>query len=69
MSVVEVSKLSLREKLQVMEAIWDDLRQRVDQLDVPQAHRDLLEARRKRASSGDAAVHEWDEVKHTLGRQ
>ena len=68
MSIAEVNKLTLREKLQIMEAIWIDLRQHVDALDAPQEHRDLLDSRRNRVASGHAALHDWDQVKHTIGR-
>jgi hypothetical protein len=69
MSIAEVNKLTLREKLQIMEAIWVDLRQHVDVLDAPKEHRDLLDSRRGRVDSGQAALHDWDQVKHTIGRQ
>ena len=66
MSIAEVNKLTLREKLQIMEAIWIDLRQHVDALDAPPEHRDLLDSRRDRVASGQAALHDWDQVKHTI---
>ena len=68
MSVTEVAKLPLREKLQIMEAIWADLRAHVDQIDPPQAHRDLLDARRQRVAAGETPLHDWDRVKHSIGR-
>ncbi len=68
MSIAEVHKLPLREKLQIMEAIWLDLRQHVDGLDAPQSHRKLLDSRRQRALSGEASIRDWDQVKQTIGR-
>jgi len=68
MTVADISKLSLREKLQVMEVIWEDLRGRIDVIDVPDEHRRILDDRRARVESGESAVLSWDRVKHSLGR-
>jgi putative addiction module component (TIGR02574 family) len=67
MSLAEISKLSLREKFQIMESIWGDLREVAEGFDTPQAHRDLLDARRQRAQSGEARIHHWDDVKNSFG--
>jgi phosphoribosylanthranilate isomerase len=68
MSIAEVRKLTLHEKLQLMEAIWLDLREHVETSDTPRSHRELLDARRERAATGQAAIHDWEQVKHTIGR-
>ncbi len=67
MSLAEIDKLSLREKLQIMEAIWEDLRERADRLEVPREHRELLASRRERVASGQAELRDWDAVKQSLG--
>jgi Putative addiction module component len=41
MSIAEVKHLPFAEKLQIMEAIWEDLRAYAEQVPVPQWHRDL----------------------------
>lgn len=68
MTVADIAKLSLREKLQVMEAIWEELRGHVDVMDVPVEHQQILNTRRARVDSGDATLLDWDQVKHSLGR-
>lgn len=68
MSIAEVSKLTLREKLQIMELIWQDLRSHVDGMDAPESHRKLLDERQARVASGKAQVRDWDELKHSIGR-
>ena len=68
MTVADLAKLSLREKLQLMEAIWEDLRGHVDAMGVPDEHRQILDERRSRVASGEATILDWDKVKHTLGR-
>ena len=68
MSIAEVQALPLRDKLQIMEEIWNDMRRRVENLSAPDAHRQLLDARRARVRSGAAALRNWDEVKHSIGK-
>lgn len=67
MSIAEVSKLPLREKLQIMEAIWHDLSEHVEMCDVPLEHRELLDRRRARVAAGAVVLRDWDAVKHTIG--
>jgi hypothetical protein len=62
MTVADLAKLSLREKLQLMEAIWEDLRGRVDAMEVPAEHRRILDERRSRIASGEATLLDWDQV-------
>lgn len=68
MSISEVNNLSLREKFQVMELIWADLRDHVDKLDIPTAHKQLLDSRQERVTSGMASIQDWDQVKHSIGK-
>ena len=67
MSIGEIQQLPLSEKLQIMEAIWEDLRLHADQVAIPQWHKDLLDARRKAVDENREEILEWDEVKHSLG--
>lgn len=62
MSVTEISQLPLLEKLQIMEVIWEDLRQRADGIDVSRADRELLDQRRARAETGQSRILDWDSV-------
>jgi putative addiction module component (TIGR02574 family) len=66
-STEEIEQLSLQEKLQIMEAIWADLRARAEAVPIPQWHRDLLDSRRKAVDEGREEILEWDEIKHSLG--
>jgi putative addiction module component (TIGR02574 family) len=68
MSAADVSQLPLREKLQIMEVIWEDLRARADRAGISQEQKDLLDARRARVASGEARLLDWDSVKHSIGR-
>jgi len=68
MSVAEIRSLLPREKLQIMEEIWEDLRPHAKTPEVPPEHREILDARRDRAASGKARILDWEEVKHSIGK-
>lgn len=59
MSILEVEK---------MELIWADLRDHVYALEIPKEHKQILDSRRERVSSGNASIQDWDQVKYSLGK-
>jgi putative addiction module component (TIGR02574 family) len=69
MSISEVRKLPLREKFQILEAIWDDLSAHMEEMTVSPAVRELLDDRLERIDNGSAEVHDWDSVKFSIGRR
>ena len=69
MTAEDVKALPINRKLQIMETIWEDFRDRFDRLDVPQPQRDLLDERRARVRDGVAQLLDWDSVKGTVGRR
>ena len=66
MSIAEVRRLPLGEKLQIMEAIWEDLRAQAERVPVPQWHQDLLDQRRKAVEKGHEELLDWDSIKNSL---
>ena len=68
MTVEDVKALPIEQKLQIMEAIWEDLRARFDRLEVSQQQKDLLDVRRARVRDGAAQLLDWESVKGTIGR-
>jgi putative addiction module component (TIGR02574 family) len=69
MNVAEVQSLPLREKFQILEVIWADLNSRIDAAPISQSERTLLDSRIERVDSGAAAIHDWDDVKHSIGNR
>jgi putative addiction module component (TIGR02574 family) len=67
MTIAEIHQLSLREKLQIMEAIWEDLRAQAGTVPVPNWHKELLDARHQAVAEGREEVLDWDNVKNSLG--
>jgi putative addiction module component (TIGR02574 family) len=68
MTVEDVKALPIDRKIQIMEAIWEDFRDRFDRLDVSPQHKDLLNRRRARVQQGEAQLLDWESVKGTIGR-
>jgi putative addiction module component (TIGR02574 family) len=66
MSIAEVKNLTFTEKLQIMEAIWEDLRAQAERVPVPQWHQDLLDQRRKAVEEGREELLDWDSIKDSL---
>ena len=69
MTAQEIRKLPTEEKFQIMETIWEDLRNRFDASEISPALRNLLRERRARIARGEAKLLEWDSVKHSIGRE
>ena len=68
MTADEVRTLPVAQKIQIMEAIWEDLRDRFEQSELPQRLKDLLDQRRARATEGSARILDWETVKSGIGR-
>lgn len=68
MTAEDVKALPIDRKLQIMEAIWEDFRDRFDRLEVSPQQKDLLDRRRTRVQQGEAQLLDWESVKGTIGR-
>ncbi len=65
---LNVKELPAEEKLRIMEAIWDDMRDHYERTPIPPEILELLEERQSRVKRGDAKLLEWDQVKSLIGR-
>ncbi len=68
MSITEIRKMPIRERLEVMEQIWDSLRDEGHELPSPEWHGSVLSGRRERIESGKATFMTFDELKSTFRR-
>ncbi|HEY8898991.1 MAG TPA: addiction module protein [Chthoniobacterales bacterium] len=64
--LAEIRQLPLREKLVVMEALWEGIVAQEDQLEVPQWHKDILDEREKLVQSGEAKFVDWEVAKREI---
>ena len=59
----EIRKLPARDRLILIEEIWDTLHEEADELESPGWHKDVLDARRELIEKGEAEFIALDELK------
>lgn len=62
----EVEGLSVAEKVQLLERVWQSLCARPGDVRSPEWHRDILEERRRRLADGRATISAWADAKDRL---
>lgn len=67
MTAIDIKSMTGSEKIQLMEALWEDLRSRVEESAVPAQVQQMLDQRRSRVESGERSLLDWDSVKFSLG--
>ena len=63
MTIAEISKMSVIERLQTMEALWDSLTHESTEIKSPAWHGDVLSEREKKIKSGNANFISLEELK------
>jgi len=55
--------MTLREKLEVLEALWEDLAREAQSVESPGWHKETLEERSERIAEGKARFTDWEKAK------
>jgi len=63
-----LSKLTLSQKLDIMELIWDDLSRDAENFKSPDWHEAVLKDREKAFNEGNISVSDWEEAKKRIKR-
>lgn len=63
MPTLPLEKMTVEEKLQVMEELWSDLCCNQNHIPVPQWHKDILDKREKLVKEGKATFVDWETAK------
>ena len=58
-----LEEMSIEEKMQTMETLWDALCKKADSLASPSWHKDILNEREKRIKNGDDEFVDWEKAK------
>ena len=58
--------MSFPDKLQLLEALWNDLSGNPDRLPSPEWHREVLEMRRQQVETGEEAISDWEAAKQDI---
>lgn len=65
---LSLSQLTLAQKIDLMETIWDDLTKDERILESPAWHEEILKDREKALITGQATVPDWEEAKERIQR-
>jgi hypothetical protein len=58
--------MSVEEKLQMMEALWDDLSQNADEIQPPAWHGEVLAEREAAIARGDEQFEDWEAAREKI---
>lgn len=61
-----LDQMTTIEKIQVMEALWEDLSKNSDEFVSPSWHGEILSRRNKTLSEGNDPIHDWNEAKERI---
>lgn len=65
---LHLSQLSITQKLDLLETIWDDLAHHDKAVDSPDWHREILDDRDAALAAGKAHTSLWEESKERIQR-
>ena len=68
-ATVDLKKMSLGEKLGLMEALWNELCRREEEIPVPDWHKELLDQREREIEEGKAKFVDWETAKERIARR
>jgi len=64
-----LDQMTIEEKLQTMEALWNDLCQHEEALPVHDWQKEVLDERERLIKSGEAQFVDWDEAKKRIAEE
>lgn len=64
-----LEKMTIAEKLRVMETLWADLSRDQEQFDSPKWHGDVLHERAERVKQGKESFMDWETAKRQLRKR
>ncbi|MDO9271228.1 MAG: addiction module protein [Methylobacter sp.] len=69
MTAIQIEKLSVTEKIQVMESLWDSLCTDADNINSPAWHSDVLQQREEMLNDGTDTFIDWNDAKKDIRSQ
>ena len=65
-TAAQIEQMSRAEKLQVMEALWEDLSKTEAEVESPAWHADVLRETEARVAAGGERITDWETAKREL---
>ena len=67
--ILPLDKMTVEEKLRLMEQLWEDLSRNADDFESPAWHAVELKKREKEIASGKATFMDWEQAKAEIRKQ
>ena len=64
-----LQEMSFPDKLELLEALWDDLSGQPERLASPEWHGEVLQERRQRVQSGEDTFSDWETAKQDIRKR
>lgn len=64
-----IDKMTIEEKLQAMEELWNDLCQREETLPVHEWQKEILDTRERLIQKGEAQFTDWEQAKKQIAKE
>lgn len=68
-SPVDLKQMTVPDKLRLMEALWDELCSREEEIPVPDWHKRVLEERERQIEEGKATFIDWETAKERMAKR
>ncbi len=65
---IQLSELTLAQKLNIIETIWDDISRCNSEIESPHWHEEILKDRERALAAGKANVSDWEEARVRIKR-
>jgi Putative addiction module component len=67
--ILPLKEMSVEEKLQTMETLWQDLSANSEQIESPAWHEEELRVREAQIGSGETGFVDWEKAKEEIRRE
>ena len=64
-----LKEMTLQEKLEAMELLWEDLARTPEAVESPAWHKDILDERRQRLAEGKSRFIDWETAKAEIRKK
>ena len=68
-TTIDLKQMSLPDKLSLMEALWDELCRREEEVPVAEWHKQVLNEREQQIKEGKATFGEWEGAKERIRKR
>ena len=68
-ATLPLEEMTLRQKLAVMESLWEDLSRKPEKFPSPAWHQEILDGRLGRVATGQAKFVDWETAKRELRKR